>query len=258
MASWTAGIEVVLFDFVGTLVSVVDQPELELKSLYQSLVSDGFNVPLQSFRDAYEAVYHRYREIRLREQREIGSPVWVAEALEALGFKARPDDEAVIRGVEAFFNPYLESMQPYPCVVSTLSELARRGLKLGLVSSFSYARVVTGALARFGLQAYFDAVVISQDVGWRKPNPRIFNEALRRLGVDSSSSALVGDEPTDDVLGAASVGMRTVLVLAPREDQSSLKVSQMPRRPDLIIGSICELPALLLTRERGAMHRVNL
>jgi len=69
------------------------------------------------------------------------------------------------------------------------------------------------------------------------------------LRATSLASVFVGDEPDDDVLGAANVGMRTMLVLAPRERQSSLKAQEMPRRPDLIVGSVCEVPAVLLPPE---------
>jgi len=164
MASWASGIEAVLFDLVGTLVSVVDRPELEWKRLYESLVSDGFRLSFQSFQDVYVKVHHAYLELRLREQREIGTTIWVADTLRALGFKAEPNDEAVIRAVEAFYEPFLEAMQLYPCVDRTLSKLAAR-FKLGLVINFSYAPVARKALARFRLEPYFHTVVISEEVG---------------------------------------------------------------------------------------------
>lgn len=244
MTSLLTGVDTVFLDFIGTLVSVVDRAEEELRSLHGSLVSDGFNVSLQSFRDAYLKVHRNHRQIRLQEQREIGTNVSVSDALKALGYSADPDDTTVVRAVDAFYQIYLESMQLYPCVRRTLASLSER-FDLGLVSNFSYSPAVAKALDEFELQPFLKTVVVSHDVGWRKPNPRIFQEALRRLGRTPSVTVFVGDETTDDVLGASRVGMRTVLVLSPTESSPRPSEPDAAGRPDFVVGSVCDLPTLL-------------
>lgn len=60
--------------------------------------------------------------------------------------------------------------------------------------------------------AYFDTVVSSAVVGYRKPNPVIFNLACEQMGVRAESSVHVGDRPDADGDGAAAAGIRAVIV----------------------------------------------
>jgi putative hydrolase of the HAD superfamily len=57
--------------------------------------------------------------------------------------------------------------------------------------------------------ARVDVVVLSGEVGARKPEPAIFERALSELGVDAANALFVGDRLVDDIQGAAAVGMRT-------------------------------------------------
>jgi putative hydrolase of the HAD superfamily len=61
-----------------------------------------------------------------------------------------------------------------------------------------------------GLRSNFGAVVISREVGVKKPEPRIFAIALGRLGTDAQDSAFVGDTPKSDIVGAHAAGMKAV------------------------------------------------
>lgn len=80
------------------------------------------------------------------------------------------------------------------------------GLRTGLVSN-SWGSAL---YPRARLQAAFDAVVISGEVGFRKPDPAIFRVALERLGVTAERCIFVDDEPAH-LTAAAALGMVTVL-----------------------------------------------
>ncbi|MFS0731601.1 HAD family hydrolase [Curtobacterium sp. 1P10AnD] len=67
-------------------------------------------------------------------------------------------------------------------------------------------------LARTGLDAAFDAVCISEQIGVQKPDPRAFTILAARLGVDPEACLFVGDDPERDVAGARRSGMCAVLV----------------------------------------------
>jgi putative hydrolase of the HAD superfamily len=62
------------------------------------------------------------------------------------------------------------------------------------------------------LAEYFDAVVVSGDLGIAKPDPSIFEHALEQLGVDAADAVMVGDSMSKDVEGALAAGMRAVWV----------------------------------------------
>ena len=102
-------------------------------------------------------------------------------------------------------------MTTYPGVAELLGSLHGR-YRIGLLSNFTDPRPVRRVLERDGLAAYFDAVVISAELGRRKPVPAIFEHALGRLGATAERTLFVGDDPNDDIEGAKAVGMRTAWV----------------------------------------------
>ena len=67
-------------------------------------------------------------------------------------------------------------------------------------------------LRRSGLEAYFEAVVVSDEVGWFKPQPEVFLHTLGLLGVRPGEALYIGDSPRHDVAGAKAAGMRAVLI----------------------------------------------
>jgi HAD superfamily hydrolase (TIGR01509 family) len=91
-----------------------------------------------------------------------------------------------------------------------LARLRAAGLRLAVVSN-SDGRVEQ-ALAAAGLRDYFDVVVDSAVVGVEKPDPRIFQAALDRLGVKPDEAIYVGDLYAIDVVGARAAGMEAVLL----------------------------------------------
>jgi phosphoserine phosphatase len=96
-------------------------------------------------------------------------------------------------------------------------------------------------LAGTTLARHFGAIVISVEVGVPKPDPRIFELALERLGVPAENATMVGDSRPRDVGGARAVGMRTILRKYPDD-----KWSEGPGpEPDARIDRLSELRALL-------------
>lgn len=91
-----------------------------------------------------------------------------------------------------------------------LDDLRARGLRLALVSNTPPTSQLI--LDRLELRARFDAVVFSCDVGFLKPDPRIFQCALRQLGATAEETVVVGDKIRTDILGGAILGLRSVLL----------------------------------------------
>jgi HAD superfamily hydrolase (TIGR01549 family) len=79
--------------------------------------------------------------------------------------------------------------------------------QLAVVSNFDYAPTARGVLEREGIADLFETVLVSDEIGWRKPKPVIFETALARLGVAASEALFVGDRVDIDVAGAQGVGM---------------------------------------------------
>ena len=99
-----------------------------------------------------------------------------------------------------------------PDSLDVLRDLRASGLRLGIVSNVTLRPdLMRQDLDRLGIGPLVDASVFSSEVGVRKPDPRIFREALGRVQADPGEAVFVGDRLLDDVSGARGVGMRTVL-----------------------------------------------
>ena|SRR5688572_15120550 len=88
----------------------------------------------------------------------------------------------------------------------TLVHLKTRGLKLGIISNWDER--LRPLLDKLDLAPFFDAIVVSSEIGFCKPAPEIFREALRSLDVAAQRAWHVGDSEAEDVQGARNVGMR--------------------------------------------------
>ena len=91
-----------------------------------------------------------------------------------------------------------------------LNKLKKRGVTLGVVSNWD-SRLHT-ILKSTGLAQHFDFILASAEVGSAKPDKKIFIEAIRKSGVDSTEACHVGDDLRADIQGANSVGIEAILV----------------------------------------------
>lgn len=99
--------------------------------------------------------------------------------------------------------------RPFAGMAETLERLQARGVRLGIVTN-GETDFQTRHIEALGLDRLFDAVLISQAEGLRKPDAALFQRAARRLGVEPGQCLFVGDNPQTDVLGAHAVGMQAV------------------------------------------------
>jgi putative hydrolase of the HAD superfamily len=95
----------------------------------------------------------------------------------------------------------------FPAHHAPLLERLARTLRLAVVSNFDYSPTARGILESAGVLDLFAAVVVSDEVGWRKPHPDIFAAALQRTGADPTRTLFVGDRLDIDVVGAHRAGM---------------------------------------------------
>jgi len=98
----------------------------------------------------------------------------------------------------------------YDDVEAVLRELARRDVKIGLISNSH--RSLVSFEQHFELDGLISAAISSSEHGYLKPHPSIFEAALRLADVRAEESMMVGDSFSHDIEGARRVGMRGVLV----------------------------------------------
>lgn len=146
------------------------------------------------------------------------------------GARYRPYEELLAElGVEdpdGFIDREHEIWRPQYAVLASaqalLESLRDRGLKTGLVANSwpDPARVLRADAGALGLAPLLDVLVFSADVGVRKPEAEIFLRACSELAVDPAAVLFVGDDPVNDVHGAANAGMKTAQALWFKADES--------------------------------------
>lgn len=106
----------------------------------------------------------------------------------------------------------------FPYALEILTQLKKR-YRLALLSNTAYrsSETVCEELLEAKLDGLFEVVVTAHDVGIRKPNPRMFEIVLEKLGVTPDEAVMVGDIISTDIFGGNRIGMRTVL-FQPSED----------------------------------------
>ena len=84
--------------------------------------------------------------------------------------------------------------------------------KLGIVANI-WSGGMNPVLERLGLEKFFDTTVASIDVGFKKPDPKIFHLALDHLELSPEEVIMVGDNPRTDIQGAHNLGIGTVRLM---------------------------------------------
>ena len=123
-------------------------------------------------------------------------------------------------------------------VLPTLEALQVLGFKLGIISNWDER--LHPLLGELGLCDRFDAIVVSHDTGHAKPAPEIFHRASAQLGVAADFILHVGDNATEDVVGARGAGMQAVLL-----DR------KLARCNEGTVASLAELPVALAKAPPG-------
>ncbi|MBS7632952.1 HAD family hydrolase [Candidatus Bathyarchaeota archaeon] len=229
----------IVFDFIGTLTDVEDYSMDESKmKLHKALVKVGFNTEPESFDAAYSHAHEKYRAIRYQELTEVTNAVWISEALTSLGFKTSPEDARIKTALNVFFKDFIESFRLRPYAHELLQKASEKH-SVGLVSNFTYSPVIYAGLRRLRINKFFNAVLVSEEVGWRKPHAKIFQEALKRLNATTQTTLYVGDSPLEDIKGANALGIKTVFV--PSQFYTLEFLHECKQKPDHITKDLCEL-----------------
>jgi putative hydrolase of the HAD superfamily len=129
---------------------------------------------------------------------------------------------------------------PRSDVCSVVLELSDRGYLLGIIANTITETEIPDWLEADHLTDYFKTVVLSSKLGIRKPNPEIYWESARRIGVDPAKCVYVGDNLVRDVEGTQAAGFGMSIILLEPE---TIK-KEPPRedvKPDRIINELSEL-----------------
>ncbi len=94
-----------------------------------------------------------------------------------------------------------------------------------------------------GINSFFNAIVVSDEIGWRKPSAKIFQDALNKLGVEAKNAVYIGDSPIEDIKGAKQVGLKTIFI--PSQFNTLKDLIESKQKPDYITEDLSSISKLL-------------
>jgi putative hydrolase of the HAD superfamily len=197
-------IEAIFLDVGNTLRIVVEEKDFIIKSKQELVELTGAQ---QSPDDFHHMLEERYKVLRKRAKEKLieasEKEMWTKWML--------PDfPEEKIAPLSAKLTRLWRDCDgrrvPRSGSSEVIVELSNRGYLLGLIANTITETEIPDYLVEEGLKSYFKTVVLSSKVGIRKPNPEIYWEASRRIGVAPEKCVYVGDNPVRDVEGTRLAG----------------------------------------------------
>jgi putative hydrolase of the HAD superfamily len=212
-------IRAVAFDLFNTLITVGPQTLEEANQrLIRSLSASGLSLDPEAFRKAHHQAAIRHLEECRKEGRETHNRFWIRDALEEQGYSIPSGDRRIAAAVDAYFTAFLDYCRLIPRTNEMLETL-RGFYPLGLLSNFTHGPAVRKLLSYVGLDRFFDVVIISGEVGYRKPHPLPFHALVDYVGVQGHQVVYVGDDLEPDILGAGRAGLNPVWTTYVRDHQ---------------------------------------
>ena len=202
----TEQIKALCFDYGNTLVELgptqVAHQYLTLADKLRELFGNCDQERLKEIRDrqALAPFNNDFRENDLRV---------LCEELIAELYGIVPEENDVDKLVQARYESYLEVLELPENVLPLLMKLSKR-YRLSLISNYPCSRSIQDSLQNIGLSGVFEAVVISADVGYVKPDARPFEALLSELELAPSQCIYIGDNWLADVQGGKRAGMYTI------------------------------------------------
>jgi len=208
-------IDTVTFDVWNTLLvhEFYDDrvKHARISRIERALSGAGLRISNDDVSRAYE-----YTEACLsslwRQEKDVGLEGHLTMFLDGLGLEACEHNKDIIR------EPYARALLDFePAIVEgareVLTGLKDKGYKIGLISNTGRTpgETIKLVLKDRGIFRYFDSMIFSNEIGYVKPNRRIFERALEGLGSGAESTAHVGDSMLLDVYGSRTAGMKSIL-----------------------------------------------
>ncbi len=175
-----------------------------MEEVFPRIQALGYQGTFDFFFEMEEKIFNKWRAYREKKHIELSSTVWWRKILEQLNLEFTPDDITQI-----IFTNHLKwrsQIVLYAGVLELLTEL-QNNYKLACISNISEGDLAREDMNHFGILNFFDCIVMSSDLGIRKPAPKIFRHVLKKLNLKKEEMIYIGDTLYDDIKGAKAAGL---------------------------------------------------
>ncbi len=231
-----------VFDLYGTLIDI--KTDEDKAAPWRALAGR-----LRGCRRRYAWARDSYKELCAGEVKYEGHEFDLLRVFEKMLLAEGLDTSDAPLLAYEFRHASMEKLRLFPLVREMLIGLKERGVGVYLLSN-AQSCFTLRELDTLGLTELFDGIVISSDVGWKKPHGEIFKIAFEKFGISPEDSFYVGNDLRDDIFGAHGAGMRTVYIKT--EQSRDYPGPELPS-PDLVArdhGHLCSLLLGLAEKSR--------
>lgn len=191
-------IQAIIFDLEDTLV---DREKSRLKFLEEQFERFHELMVTVQKRD-FEKVYLSLNPHGLNNIEQVYQQLVKTLNIERISWKTFYDD---------YKTHHYRYHFPFYDTLITLEKLRSLNYKLGVIAN-GEAEAIAHVANAIGISPYIHYVSTSEEVGARKPDPKIFEDNLKHLGVEPEQVLYVGDCPLNDIAAAHAMGMKTVWI----------------------------------------------
>lgn len=234
-------IKAIGFDLFNTLITVEpDTLRDAMERMVISLQKNGIAIDYEPFKNSYREAAFKYVQQARKDGKETHNSIWVSAALNKNGSSIPPDDARIGIAIDQYFSAFYDNCHTLPGTIDMLDKMKER-YPLGLLSNFTHGPAAREILERTDLAPYFNAIIISGELGYRKPHPKVFKKLAEQLGTDSNEIIFIGDDPEPDIHGAWRSGLKPVWITYVRDNNIPILRGVLHsdlEKPDLDIPSI--------------------
>lgn len=242
----------VFFDYGGVIEDLSydrDQFLRGVKIIQDVLEKAGIRIKAKELEDAIISGQEEYNEW-IEENNYLELPnerIWSSFFLK----KWCEDDrnrnlvEARSEELSSIYEYYLFRRRPSRELVKVIKTLFYLGYTLAVVSNTMSRVLIPERLRKFGIERLFSTIVLSMNVGIRKPRPEIFQEALKSTGLNPGQCIFIGDTLSRDIEGSKKAGFYRSILLPSGITYRKDREYRGGATPDYTIKSLNELIPLL-------------
>lgn len=236
-----------LMDWSGRIPVWPNHEYKRLSGVYEYFHNSGYELGEEQF--FYDTVIERLVDLWNDSRSTLLAPHFGHMLLSVLKEQGIPES---FLDMDACLQAYRYDLVPgvkiYPEVPQVLADLTQKGLQLGIVTnSLQPMKLRDIELTELELLSYFEEPyrISAADVGYLKPHPRIFEEALTRMGVYPNEAVFVGDNLRADIAGAQGVGMKAIWRRQPQNLPRKSPPPDQPVIPDAELDDLTQLAGAL-------------